>query len=443
MRAEATAAEGGGSRPAVAQAASPAPVLLPRADYVQTLAAVRSLHRAGVPVTVAAARWIEPARWSRFAARTLRCPSVEIQPERFLEWLLDLGAREPGQVLIATCDETAWLYARYRSELSRHFRLYLPEVEPVYALLNKWRLKEACASVGLETPATLLPEGEADLEEMGRAVGYPLLVKPQTQIFLWPHHKGSVVGGPGELAPLYRDLRSASRHAPILAAQDPRVSLPMLQAYVQAISGVVDVTGFVDETGELFVAVGARKILQKPRKLGIGLCFEEAEVAPGMAEKLAALCRKVGYHGVFDAEFIESDGRQLLIDFNPRLYGQLAFDVGRGLDLARLAYLGAVGDRAGLEASFAEARRAAGRREGRVYCNRIQLEIYLVLLRLTGSIGRPEARRWRRWVAEHRSLLTDAVLDPEDRKPGAAEAAASIWGNLRHLRSALRFARQG
>src|SRR6476469_7140892 len=89
-------------------------VLLVVADYHGTLAAVRSLGRAGVPVIVADWRRLVPARWSRFAARTTWCPDLNADPMGFLGWLHELGFREPGLALLPTTDDLAWLYARHR-----------------------------------------------------------------------------------------------------------------------------------------------------------------------------------------------------------------------------------------------------------------------------------------------------------------------------------------
>src|SRR5882672_9837994 len=98
------------------------PVLLPMASYHGTLAAVRCLGAAGVRVTLAESSPLVPAVWSRFAARRVRSPSPE-DPPSFLQWLMDFGAREPGHVLHPTSDDVAWLYARHRDELAKHFIL--------------------------------------------------------------------------------------------------------------------------------------------------------------------------------------------------------------------------------------------------------------------------------------------------------------------------------
>ena len=71
----------------------------------------------------------------------------------------------------------------------------------------------------------------------------------------------------------------------------------------------------------------ARKIVQQPRSIGIGLCFEPALVDPLLAERTKRLCERIGYYGVFELEFILAEGKAMLIDFNGRFYHQMAFDI--------------------------------------------------------------------------------------------------------------------
>lgn len=423
-------------------APSSPPVLLTMASPTAALAAVRSLGRAGVSVTLADFRPFTPARWSRFLSRAVRCPDPEGQPEQFLDWLLAFGSREPGHVLLPTSDGLAWLMASRRDDLARVFRLYLPRAEAVETLVNKWRLQQACAQVGLDTPATLLPRNDDDLDALAQEIGYPLVVKPQTQVLLHPHKKGWLVQSPASLHRLYTDLRSSTRHHPMILARDPEVSRPLLQSFVGATEGVHDLTGFIDETGSLFVSAGARKLLQRPRRLGVGLCFQEEATAPGLAQKVGELCRRIGFHGMFDVEFVETDGRWLLIDFNPRLYGQLAFDVGRGLNLPWIEYLAAIDDRDGLHAAVALSQEAARRLGTRRYVNRIEMAVFLGLLALTGREGRAEVQRWWRWLGEAGSPPIDAILDADDWRPALAQTILSLW-YLRHPRSALREALTG
>src|SRR5215472_15678116 len=128
-----------------------APVLLTMAGFAGTLAAARCLGRAGLRVVVASDRHLRPAAWSRCVERTERCPPAS-DPERFLDWLLEFGARHPGHFLYPAGDDLAYLIARHRQELSRNFLLYQPSDGAILDLLDKSSLYAACGRLAIDTP---------------------------------------------------------------------------------------------------------------------------------------------------------------------------------------------------------------------------------------------------------------------------------------------------
>lgn len=422
-----------------------APILLTNADFYGTLAAVRCLGRRGIPTVVAAERLLEPARWSRFASRVVKAPGSE-SPLRFMEWLVDFGRREPGHVLYPTSDETAWLFALHRDELAPYFVMSQPDVAVIESLLDKERLRALCAEVGIATPATHTPRGatEHDAErELHRLLhsgelplGFPMLVKPRTQVLPHMHLKGMLVSDPGALIESYRAVRAATRHHALLASRIPDADQPMLQAYHhEAAKRIYSVAGFVDRDGSV-TALAARKVLQRPRRLGIGLCFEALSLERPIVDGLARLARRAGYHGVFEAELIESDGHHLLIDFNPRFYGQMAFEIDRGLPLPLIAYEAALGRSDALDEARRRLAAADGARAG--YVHGAKLAILTYGQRLTGHMSAGETRHWREWCRSHRGGLTDAVATRDDRAPAVADAAGIAWSCLRHPRDFLR-----
>jgi len=427
------------ARPSIAAAAgASAPFLLTMAKYHGTLAATRSLGASGVPVTIADPDLLAPARWSRFASRSVFCPPVQ-EPDRFVAWLLDFGTRSPGHVLYPTSDDVAWLYAVHRDALASRFHLYQPSAEKLYTLLNKRRLLEACAKAGVEAPQTWFVPDATALRRLSGDLPYPVLIKPQAQILFWPHAKGMVVTSEQQMAETYERFMAQTSYAPALLAWDAEVARPLIQAYFPAATdSIYNLSGFVDETSELFVVRASRKVLQRPRQLGVGLCFVEAEVNAPLAARVRALCRTVGYHGAFEAEFIEQGGRALLIDFNPRFYGQMAFDIARGLPLPLFVHHAALGRRQQLEDAVERARDEAPEPRGRVYCNRIEFAMLLRLQRLAGNMTGDDVARWRSWVEAHAADLTDAVIDGRDRRPAVVHLAAELLQYLRHPRSLFR-----
>ena len=416
------------------QGTAASPVLLTTASYYGTLAAARCYGRAGIPVTVGEEEVLAVARWSRYVNRTTRCPPIH-DAEAYVEWLAAFGAENPGTFLYPTSDEHAWLFSLYRDRLARHFRMYQPDAAAVYTLLNKRLLYAACARLGISTPDTWWPETDEELEKLSQTLAWPVLIKPQTQLFFESHSKGRKVDDAAALEARYAEFIARNRYGDFMLRHDPTVVRPMIQAYrPEAAENTYSLTGFVDASGALSTFRGAVKVLQRPRKLGIGLCFEEAPVNAALAKKVAALCQQIGYFGVFEIEFIQTGDDFLLIDFNPRFYSQMAFEVDRGMPLPLLAWTAARGDRAALEEAVA--RSNAWRSSGdRGYCHRFIFEVMLRGQKLSGALSPEEVRHWRRWFEARRAHLTDAVLDEEDRIPGMVDWATHLLRYARHPRA--------
>ena len=112
------------------------PFLLTMPTYGGTLAAARCLGERGVRVTMAGDAFLAPARWSRYVTRWVKAPPV-LEAERFFDWLMEFGRKEPGHVLYPTCDDLAWLFANRATELAEYYELYSPKVETILRLLDK------------------------------------------------------------------------------------------------------------------------------------------------------------------------------------------------------------------------------------------------------------------------------------------------------------------
>jgi predicted ATP-grasp superfamily ATP-dependent carboligase len=410
------------------------PVLLADASWYGTLAAVRDLGAHGAPVVLASDKTSAPARWSRFATRTVRCPSSK-EPDRFLEWLLAFGEREPGHVYYPTSDSTAWLAAVHRDSLARHFKLFSPPASALSALLDKARLTAEARRAGLDVPDTWYPENEAELERLAGELPFPLVVKPRSQVFKASALKGDFIRRREDLLPSWR--RFTSTGATISPHGVTETDLPLLQRFYRTSERIYTVDGFLDRTGELFATLGCTKLLQLPRSSGSGLVFEESSVHAGIDARLQQLLRSIGFFGVFDAEFLECGDRLLLIDINPRIYNHMDFEIKRGLPLAWLAYLGALDAQDMLDAAVKQAREVQGD-SGRAYVHRLPTQILLFFQRLSGGMSAAEVREWRRWLAAHGGPENDPTQWPSDRGPAVGDAFYHLVQFVTHPRNFLR-----
>ena len=412
------------------------PVLLTSADYYGTLAAARHLAARGVEVTVADPLRFRPASWSRSVAHRQRSPSP-CQPAQLLEWLLRYGAEHPGTVLLPTNDDLAWLLSSERERLGRVFQLYSPPADALAGLLDKRLLHAAAAAAGLRTPETWCPADEAEVQALAPHLPYPILVKPRTQVYSRAPSKGVRVEAPDGLVSSWRAMVATSAGRGPVPGRIPGTERPMLQAYHRgAKDHIYELSGFVDQGGAGLVVRAAVKVVQRPRRMGIGLCFEEAPLDQPLLAGLGRLCRNVGFHGIFNVEFLVCEGQHFLIDFNPRMYNQMAFDMARGLPLPWLAYLAATGRTTELASEIERARAWQG--PPRVFCNRFGAALLLNAQVLAGAIPPAERTHWRDWYRRHRALAIDPVLDARDWLPALLDVAHQLLDTTLHARHFVR-----
>jgi D-aspartate ligase len=411
------------------------PVLLTMPSFNGTLAAVRSLGKRGIPVTIAGETQFAPARWSRYVKRSVSCPSP-FEPEQFMDWLLSFGKREPGHVLYPSCDDLAWLFAHHAAELKESFLLFQPPAASLLDLLDKKALSQRCAEVGVPYPLTVFPGSVNDAVVLADQIGFPLLLKPRTQMFLRTRNKGQIAETREKFAARYVDFVAENDPHPLSRSLLPDVEQPMLQTLVpETTSTTYSLAGFITQDGKSAVRA-ALKVLQRPRRVGVGVCFEEVEVEPVALQGVERLCRAVGYFGVFEAEFLRHDGELKLVDFNPRFYGQMGFESARGLDLPYLVWLGAVGE-SKLLAHAVEASREWKSGSGFVYCDRFFLAATLLLQGLSGRMSSAEQQRWRDWLDRptERARAFDAFESPGDPLPAVVSKLREIGWAARHPRS--------
>jgi hypothetical protein len=144
-----------------------------------------------------------------------------------------------------------------------------------------------------------------------------------------------------------------------------------------------------------------------------------------------------GYFGLLQLEFIRVGERYLLIDYNPRFYNQLAFDVARGLELPMIVYTAARGEVDELR-RLVEAGQQQPKDNGLVFCNRFGLSVMLTAQRLMGQMSPAQALVWRRWRADHVGAMIDPAAAADDTLPAFVDVAAQLHAMARHPRAFLR-----
>ncbi|MGA2998707.1 hypothetical protein [Bradyrhizobium sp.] len=415
-----------------------AAILLGNANYYGTLAAVRSLGRAGINVVTVDPSMICHSRYSHYSSQHLRCPAFE-DSAAWAEWLSRKARSRPRQAIYATSDAVLFALARYRDELSADFELYQPGLDTVMNILDKRLLMQSAQAIGIETPPTWYPQSSAEAAKIAKGVGEAVLIKPRSQLAQRTGTKGTIVESRGHRVQSIFDsyMKDQSTNSEF-AKQCPETMAPFIQQYYpQAIDNVYSISGFREKIGGAVIMRAARKIVQQPRGIGVGLCFEPALVDPLLADKVKRLCERIGYYGVFELEFIFAERKAMLIDFNGRLYHQIAFDIARGMELPALAYAAATNNQAEVTrlitcGGLVTDDNVAG------FCNHFALATMIKMQRVFRTIPRKDAVRWLDWSKGSQGTIIDAIKDPHDELPAFVDVAQYLLHSLRHPRAFIR-----
>jgi predicted ATP-grasp superfamily ATP-dependent carboligase len=424
----------------------PVSVVVASAAYAGTLAAVRDLGARGFEVVVMSGprlscAWsprVSAAAWSRYASRTYRAPQ-ERDNEHFVAELLRIGAKNPGQVLLPTSDETAWMYTVHAAELGRYFRLLEPPLAAMQKILDKQQFASAAIAAGVRVVPSWEVHSLAELAEKAHQLPYPLLIKPRTHVNRIRNDKGVLVNCASELLAEYPRFlereQGATDNNPLL----PDAPVPILQQFVRvSVEGVCSVTGYIDRSGELFVTRRSTKVLQRSMPAGVGICFESLPPDAALSDAVRRLCRELGYFGIFEVEFVYCDGDWAVIDFNPRTFNQIGMDIRRGMPLPFFACLEAVGDRDALRAAIRAAQDPRADDTGTVFCDHFTLHALLLARALTCRNSRGEISRWRDWLRAHAGNCVDVAAAVGDPLPKFVHVVSEILVGLRGFRRFLR-----
>lgn len=308
------------------------PVAVFDADLPTGLACIRSLGRAGVPVTAYHASSMAMGRHSRYRAASAECPALH-ETDAFIDWLAtELEAGRIG-LIAPTSDFLMFNAACAVAQLDTAPDVGHPHVDAVLTSLLKHRFADSLTSIGFPTPATAAPTSFDEAKAFADAVGYPVVAKPRTHIGVGTY-RGDIIRSSDELAAVFGPYELGPGHHKALA-HDPALGWPLLQEFIDVPDlEVISVSGCLDRNGSALSIDHAIKQRQWPPGLGIGTLFDSWPTQP-FTEHAVDAVREVLGSGIFEFEvlFDKHSGDYWGIDLNPRTFGQVSLDMSRGNDL--------------------------------------------------------------------------------------------------------------
>jgi D-aspartate ligase len=299
---------------------------------------LRSLGRAGAPVRAYSADRKAAGRSSRFAGTVRSCPPVR-RTDEFAAFLAD-GLTDGSIDLVApTSDYVCFAVAAAVDKVGIDAATVgHPPAERVRTALFKDRFQRAAEQAGFPVPPAAAPTTVDEALEAAEEIGYPVVLKPRSHAGVGLR-RGVVVGTADALVSTFRPWLIRPGNDTVLAVE-PDVALPIVQHYYElGTVDVVSVTGYLDRAGDPAAVGFARKVSQSPRRLGVGTMFEPL-APPPFAAAAVDLVRSVQGTGIFELEVLveRATGAHFALELNPRAFGQMSLDMGRGSDLPLLWY---------------------------------------------------------------------------------------------------------
>ncbi len=302
------------------------PAVVADAGWVNGLAAIRQLARAGAPVIAIDHRRGALGFRSRHGLG-VRCPDPVLEPDAFVDFLLELGDSlgRPAPIF-ATHDDYLNAIAAAADRLGGRYLYPFPSWKLLEPIQSKRYQLERAQEIGIPIPRTAT-EPTDDLD-------YPVLVKPSDPVGFRRAFK-------------LQSFQCANRAELDEGFEKAKPYDPLIQELIPGGDDELYSLGsYVAEDGEPLGLFSGRKLRQTPPTVGSGRVCEAVWVDEVVDQGLAYI-RGLGFHGISQIEFKRDprDGLYKLMEINPRIWQWHGLAAAVGVDLPRIAYWDLLGAR--------------------------------------------------------------------------------------------------
>lgn len=303
-------------------------------DY-QGLGIVRSLGRHGVPVYVVDDEH-SISRYSRHSTRFVRLAGLKDE-RKAVDGLLELGERLNlrGWVLYPTREELVAAFSRYRSELSRVFRVPTPEWESVRWAWDKRNTYQLAKELGIPAPGTYYPQSADDLAAL-EGLTPPFAIKPAIK-----EHFIYATKAKAWRADSHAELRRLFQKASALVGPGE----VMVQELVPGGGSQQYSYCAFFRQGQAVGSLVVRRRRQHPLQFGRASTYVESVDLPILEELSGRFLRAIDYYGLVELEYKldPRDSQFKLLDVNARTWGYHSIGPCAGVDFSYLLYADQMG----------------------------------------------------------------------------------------------------
>jgi predicted ATP-grasp superfamily ATP-dependent carboligase len=312
-------------------------ILILDAEHKQSLAAARSLGRAGLRVAMgeSLAQYREspplPAFCSRYCARAVVLPSYADDIDAYVAAILDFIREHPTSVILPAGDASCLALMPHRRQLAElGCVVALPGNPALEIALDKSRTLALASELGIAYPRSV---PIATVEQLSVAIadfGFPFVLKPTVS---WTAERRErvlpvEVIDKGEASEAARDLLAGG--ATVIAQQ----WLPGRRE---------GVTLFI-ANGEVMASCGHVEHRTTPPLGGASVMRESVQTPPDVHDAAVRLALAIGIEGLCEVEFRrDAQGDPQLMEVNARIPGALDTAIRSGVDFPMLIWQLATG----------------------------------------------------------------------------------------------------
>lgn len=300
-------------------------VLVTDGEERSSLAAVRSLGRAGYRVGVTEERANSLAGVSNFATRTWKVPSPLSRPLEYATALRRIN-QELHFDAILPMTEASLLALLPMRESFEGTAIPFPPIDRFRAITDKTRVASEARKLGIPVPRQVLVDRPSASSVTPPDLVFPLVLKPARSI-------GEAGGHRQKVGVVHVDSPDAYSSA---VAQLPETAFPFLAQ--EWIGGTGAGVFLLMQEDRIIARFAHRRIREKPPSGGVSVCRESVAADPTLVEASAALLTRFDWNGIAMVEYRIADdsGDPYIMEVNPRLWGSLQLAIDAGVDFPRL-----------------------------------------------------------------------------------------------------------
>lgn len=296
------------------------------------LGIIRELGRRGVPVIAVDSS--KNLAWHSKYCSTCLSPDMEIAPDAFLRFLINLSKTCPNAILFPSNDTGVLFITKYYEEIEPHFRVTFQNPDLIKRIVNKGPFFKLARDHGAPVPNTLILESISDLSGVSNYLSFPLILKPfvSNAFERVTGRKWIKIISPEELEKEYKALCNKCS----LIVQEI-VSGPDEEQFSCAV--------YIDRHHRPLAVFNAQKIRSHPIESGAGTLVKSISGDSFTSIAVDFLC-STGYTGIAEVEFKRDhmSGQYKMIEVNARSWAQNILAEKCGVPLSYIAYRDLIGD---------------------------------------------------------------------------------------------------